>query len=163
MFEKCPCGSGKMYLKCCKPYIKGKANPPTAEALMRSRYSAYVRHEIDYIINTCIDGDRIDHKSVTDWSEKSQWLGLRIINSARGGGEGDNTGTVAFEAVYIRGNNLRNVHHELANFEKKDGKWFYKNGEIISEPVVRVGEKVGRNDPCPCRSGKKYKHCCGKN
>jgi preprotein translocase subunit SecA len=37
-----------------------------------------------------------------------------------------------------------------------------QEGESKPEPV-RKGVKIGRNDPCPCGSGKKYKHCCGKN
>jgi SEC-C motif-containing protein len=71
--KNCPCGSGRPYTECCEPYILGKAKAPTAEALMRSRYSAYVEHAIDYIINTCVhrEEDKIDYKSTRDWSEQS--------------------------------------------------------------------------------------------
>jgi len=156
MFEKCPCGSGELYLKCCKPYIKGTYNAPNAEALMRSRYSAYVVHAIDYIIDTCLNKENINRDGIVDWSEKSNWLGLKIISVKENGDKA----TVVFEATYER-KGLKNVHSEIAKFVKKDDRWFYEDGKIAPKPIVRISEKVGRNDPCPCRSGKKYKHCCG--
>jgi SEC-C motif-containing protein len=163
--KNCPCGSGRPYSDCCEQYISGKALAPTAEALMRSRYSAYVEHEIDYIINTCVHKgkDDIDYKSTKDWSEQSNWLGLKII-SAEKGGVGDTEGTVEFEASYER-DGLKDVHHEKAKFKKDTtgAKWLYDEGHITPLTVVRAGPKTGRNDPCPCGSGKKYKHCCLNN
>jgi SEC-C motif domain protein len=162
--KNCPCGSGREYSDCCGPYISGKANPPTAEALMRSRYSAYVEHEIDYIINTCLHKgkDDIDYKSTKDWSEQSKWLGLKIISLEKSGVT-DTEGIVEFEASYMR-DGLKDVHHERAKFKKEnsaDGsKWLYDEGHITPLTVVRTTPKTGRNDPCPCGSGKKYKHCC---
>jgi SEC-C motif-containing protein len=159
----CPCGSGKEYAQCCEPYILGGQNPPTAEALMRSRYSAYTAHAIDYIINTCLrKGEQdIDVKQTKSWSEKSTWLGLKIISIEKGGVD-DTEGTVEFEARYEQ-NGLRDRHHEKAVFKKQDGKWFYDEGAIVPETIVRAAPKVGRNEPCPCGSGKKYKYCCGNS
>jgi len=155
MFEKCPCGSGKLYGNCCKPYIKGKENAPTPEALMKARYAAYVLHEIDYILDTCKDKIWIDRRSVEKWSETSIWLGLEIIKS-------DETGNVEFKAFYEQGR-LKKVHHELAYFVKDDdGRWKYVNGKIFGVPVVRTETRQGRNEYCACGSGKKYKHCCGR-
>ena len=57
--ELCPCGSGKTYSECCEPIIKGKTKAPSAEACMRARYTSYVKHEIDYIINSCEEGEGI--------------------------------------------------------------------------------------------------------
>jgi len=161
MFEKCPCGSGELYGKCCKPYIKGKKNAPTAEALMRSRYSAYVLHEIDYIIDTCHKKENMNRAGIEDWSEKSNWQGLKIISTS-GGGIDDNSGTVIFEATYLRKDGLKHIHSEEATFTKKEERWLYEDGKITPKTIVRAGEKVGRNDPCSCRSGKKFKHCCGR-
>ena len=160
--KKCPCGSGRSYTGCCKPYIFGKEKAPTAEALMRSRYSAYVEHEIDYIMNSCVQrsSDDNDYKSTRDWSERSTWLGLTIIACEKGG-PSDTEGTVEFEAVYER-DGLKDVHHEHAQFLKKDGEWFYSEGRVSPRTVVRSMPKIGRNDPCPCGSGKKYKFCCGQ-
>jgi len=159
--KNCHCGSGRQYAECCEPYIIGKAKPQTAEALMRSRYSAYVEHEIDYIVNTCVakDGkDGIDQKSTRDWSENSTWLGLKIHGVEKGGPE-DIEGTVEFEASYER-DGLRDVHQEKASFKKEAGEWLYDEGTVVPRTIVRVGPKVGRNESCPCGSGKKYKHCC---
>jgi SEC-C motif-containing protein len=162
--KPCPCGSGRTYDECCKPYITAKAKAPTAEALMRSRYSAYVEHEIDYIINTCVHRgkDDIDYQSTRDWSEKSTWLGLKIVSIEKGG-IADTEGTVEFEASYER-DGLKDIHHENAKFKREgiDGTWLYDEGHVTPKTIVRTVPKVGRNDPCPCGSGKKYKHCCAR-
>jgi SEC-C motif-containing protein len=129
---------------------------------MRSRYSAYVEHAVDFIIATCVKDESkvdIDYKSTRDWSEQSTWLGLTILSTGKGGAE-DTEGTVEFKAVYER-NGLRDVHHETAQFKKVDGEWLYNEGAVAPVTMVRAGPKVGRNDPCPCGSGKKYKKCCG--
>lgn len=158
--KQCPCDSGSTYAQCCEPYIKGTLNAPTAEALMRSRYSAYVEHAVDYIIDTCAQNEKekIDYKQTKDWSERSKWLGLKIISTEKGG-ENDTEGTVEFEANYELGG-LKDQHHENAKFVKQNGRWLYDEGTIVPKTVVRTAPKVGRNEPCPCGSGKKYKHCC---
>ena len=160
--KNCPCLSGLAYADCCEPYISGAKNAPTAEALMRSRYAAYAEHAIDYIVETCTTGekDRIDIRQTKAWSEKSKWLGLKILSTEKGG-PNDTEGTVEFQASYEM-DGLRDLHHEKAKFKKQDGRWLYEEGNVIPKTVTRTGPKVGRNDPCPCGSGKKYKHCCGK-
>jgi SEC-C motif-containing protein len=158
----CPCGSGLPYEECCGPYIKGEKNPPTAEALMRSRYTAYAVHAVDYIIDTCISDGKtnIDRRETRAWSEQSTWLGLKII-SVEKGGVNDTEGTVEFEAAYER-KGLKDLHREKGRFKKQGGRWMYEDGAVAPVTVVRTGPKVGRNDPCPCGSGKKYKHCHGR-
>lgn len=159
----CPCGSGKTYENCCEPIISGKTLAPTAEALMRSRYSAYAKHEIDFIVKSCTSGtetNSIDLEETRKWSEESTWNGLKIIRTEKGG-VNDTKGVVEFSADYTR-KGIRDVHHETANFEKKDGAWLYTDGFLTTTTVHREGRKVGRNEPCPCGSGKKYKQCCGR-
>ncbi|MDR0455078.1 MAG: YchJ family protein [Treponema sp.] len=160
--KNCPCDSGLAYEECCEPYIKGAKNPPTAEALMRSRYTAYVEHAIDYIVETCTkdEKDKIDIRQTRAWSEKSKWLGLKVLSSERGGPD-DAEGKVEFQASYEM-DGLRDTHHEKAKFIKKDDRWLYDEGSVVPITIVRAGPKVGRNEPCSCGSGKKYKHCCGK-
>ncbi|MDR1058071.1 MAG: YchJ family protein [Treponema sp.] len=160
--KECPCGSGLPYGECCEPYITGLKDPPTAEALMRSRYSAYVEHAISYILDTCVreEKENIDEGQTRAWSEKSTWLGLNILDVIRGGPE-DTNGIVEFEARYER-DGLRDIHHEKARFKKAGGKWMYEEGDVMPRTVVRSGPRVGRNDPCPCGSGKKYKFCHGR-
>ncbi|MCX7025282.1 MAG: YchJ family protein [Spirochaetes bacterium] len=158
--NECPCGTGRAYDGCCGRYISGRETTPTAEALMRSRYSAYVKGEIDYIVNTCVVDEEhgIDEDTTRRWSETSRWLGLRILGKA-GGEPGDSTGTVEFAATYEM-DGLREEHHEIASFVRKDGSWLYDSGDVVPTTIVRSEPKVGRNDPCPCGSGKKYKKCC---
>jgi len=65
--------------------------------------------------------------------------------------------------AYFKIKNERIRHHELATFLKVDGDWFFDDGLGVPAPqVVRTEPKIGRNDPCPCNSGKKFKKCCGK-
>jgi len=160
--KMCPCGSGRSFSECCQLYISGQAKAPTAEALMRSRYTAYAEHAVDYIINTCVHRgkDDIDETSTREWSEQSTWLGLTVLNTEQGG-LNDTTGTVEFEAAYER-DGLKEIHHELAKFKKDKGEWLYEEGQVTPKTVVRSSPKVGRNEPCPCGSGKKYKICCGR-
>lgn len=157
MFE-CPCGSGKQYAACCEPYIKGTSQAPGPEELMRARYSAYVKQEIDFIVETHnpVRIHRLDRKSTEEWASESEWLGLEIIRTENKGAEG----IVEFVAKF-RQNDTDYDHHEVSNFVKTDGKWYFDDGYTPSATVVRDTPKVGRNEPCPCGSGKKYKKCCG--
>lgn len=160
--EKCPCSSELNYSECCEPIIKGEKEAETAEALMRSRYSAYTKHEIEYIGETIHPDQRSDYdeKATKDWSHGSEWLGLEIVNTENGLAS-DEEGTVEFKAKFKQ-QGYELDHHELSEFKKVDGKWYFFNGEAVkNKPVVREDPKIGRNDPCICGSGKKYKKCCG--
>jgi SEC-C motif-containing protein len=159
--DACPCGSGRVYEDCCGPYIERKASAPTAEILMRSRYTAYAKGAVDYIVDTCVRDEEhdIDVDATRKWSEHARWLGLRIVGTEKGG-ETDSEGSVEFVATYVQGG-LREEHREVSSFVRKDGRWLYDSGEVRPATVVREAPKVGRNDPCPCGSGKKFKKCCG--
>ena len=166
MAEKdlCPCGSGKKYGECCEPVINGSGKAASAEALMRARYTAYVKQEIDFIINSCEEREKIaeiDRKATEDWAKNSTWHGLKILRTEKGT-ESDDEGIVEFEATYTDKGGLRDVHHEIGYFKKINGEWLYSVGSVKPMTVVREGAKIGRNDPCPCGSGKKYKKCCGR-
>ncbi|WP_315329659.1 YchJ family metal-binding protein, partial [Treponema socranskii] len=91
---------------------------------------------------------------------QSVWHGLKILRTEKGAA-GDTEGIVEFEADYTR-HGLRDKHHETAAFEKADGEWLYTTGKLKTTTIRREGKKIGRNDPCPCGSGKKYKQCCGR-
>ena len=162
MSEICPCGSGLSLEKCCGPFLAGTANPASAEALMRSRYTAYVKHDIDYIVDTCVksEDEGVDVDSTRQWSEQSEWLGLKIVATEKGGAM-DSEGIVEFIASY-KFQGKKEDHHERSRFVKKAGTWFFDTGATVTDTVVRETPKVGRNEPCPCGSGKKYKACHGK-
>ncbi|NQV60960.1 MAG: YchJ family protein [Alphaproteobacteria bacterium] len=158
--SECPCGSAKPLDACCGPYIDG-ALAPTAEATMRSRYSAHVLGNADYLVATLSNDQRADYdKEETEQSfAGTKWLGLEI-RKTKLGGEADETGEVEFVARYRTGKQLT-AHHELSFFTREEGRWVFAGCEMNPKaPTVRV-EKIGRNAPCPCGSGKKYKKCCG--
>ena len=159
---ECPCGSEKDFEDCCMPYLTGKEDAPTAEALMRSRYCAFVVQNVDYIFETHDSKTRgdLDREEIEAWSEGSDWEALNIV-ATQDGLENDTTGKVEFVAEYTVGRKFQR-HHELSEFAKKDGRWYFKDGALVNTTVKREAPKVGRNDPCICGSGKKYKKCCGK-
>jgi SEC-C motif-containing protein len=165
--EICPCrvraDEKREFAACCGPYLARAAAPPTAEALMRSRYSAFVKGDIDYLYETLTIEQRkdFDRKATSDWATKSEWLGLDIVETEHGL-DADEMGTVTFTAHFIHDGKPR-PHKEKALFKRegKDKSWYFA-GEISIKPApVVLGKQAGRNDPCPCGSGKKYKKCCG--
>ncbi len=156
----CPCGSGQTLEACCGPYLTGATLAPTAEALMRARYSAFATSNIDYIEQTLLPETRADfeRQHITEWAGNSKWLGLEV-RSTEAGGAGDEAGKVEFVAHFSYGGQ-RHAHHELSRFVHRDDRWWYFDGDIVT-PQPRTVTKIGRNDPCSCGSGKKYKKCCG--
>lgn len=163
----CPCGSSREFEACCSPYLQGATHPATAEALMRSRYTAYVNGNIDYIMSTTLPASRADSdiEAMRAWATNAEWSGLEIVSTEAGLAD-DKQGKVEFIAHYIMGG-IAQRHHEHSLFVKEDGQWFFKDGEVIysgpaekPKPVVNAN-RIGRNDPCTCGSGKKYKKCCG--
>jgi SEC-C motif-containing protein len=158
----CPCGTGAPFETCCGPFLAGEQQPATAEQLMRSRYTAYVRGAIDYIIDTHDPKTRgdVDRAATEEWSTQAEWLGLDVV-ATEGGGPQDDEGMVEFKARYaVKGSPM--THHERSHFRRVDGRWAFVDGHNVKQkPIVREAAKVGRNDPCPCGSGKKYKRCHG--
>lgn len=158
--SQCPCGHAKDFSECCEPLHAGTRTALTAEELMRSRYSAFVKGAVDYIIETNHADTRqeINRDEVEQWSKASEWKGLEILKT-ESGLEQDDSGMVEFRAKYsVEGKPV--VHHEKGDFQKVDGRWYFLDGEIIREAFRRDQPKIGRNDPCFCGSGKKYKKCC---
>jgi len=159
--ELCPCCSEKKYIDCCFPIIKGERKAQTAEELMRSRYSAHAKHEIDYILNSTHPDKRnnFNIKSSQEWSLKSEWLGLEIKNTIDGN-ISDMEGYVEFIAKF-KYKDLPQTLHEKSFFKKDNDTWFYFDGKPVPAKQVSNASKIGRNEPCPCGSGKKFKKCCG--
>jgi len=152
----CPCNSEKELENCCGPYLAGDKLPPTAEALMRSRYTAYVLEDYPYVLKTCHESTRPDEKEF-DEGKAVKWCGLEI-RETEAGGEDDEEGIVEFVASYRAKDAILGLH-ERAEFVKENGQWLYVDGDIV-KPIQARSEKVGRNEPCPCGSGKKFKKCC---
>lgn len=144
---------------------------------MRSRYTAYTKGDIGYLKKTLSKESQrdFDEKSSKKWAEQSSWQGLQILSTEKGTAN-DKTGVVEFVASYEQ-NGSKFEHHEFSKFKKNDkGEWKFVEGDSHvhkdgeghhhhhshnTAPIVRESPKIGRNDPCPCGSGKKYKKCHG--
>jgi SEC-C motif-containing protein len=156
----CPCGGKVAFEACCGPLLAGQP-ARTAEALMRSRYSAFVLGRLDYLQRTCAGEAALSFNRAE--LERSlagtQWLGLDI-KATEAGQESDTAGTVTFR-VDFRQNGCLFTQTERSEFRRIGGEWRYCKGELDLTPKQDATAKIGRNDPCPCGSGKKYKKCCG--
>lgn len=156
----CPCSSQNQFENCCQPILNGEL-AGSAEQLMRARFTAYSQVDMDFIEKTH-DPKTKNKTNMAEnkaWAEQTQWDRLEIVNTQEGGP--DHTwGLVEFKAYFSR-NNEEGVHHEVSEFNKKDGQWYFTKGKAPeSFQVINTEPKVGRNEPCPCGSGKKYKKCC---
>lgn len=160
--KQCPCCSDRPFAQCCEPFICGAVAATTAEQVMRSRYTAYAEGDIAYLKKTTHpDGlADFDEEATLSWSENSLWKGLEIL-ATEGGGPEDDQGIVEFAAHFSQ-KDVEHKHHERAIFKRENQEWLFLDGNPVkSKPVKNNSPKVGRNDPCPCNSGKKYKKCCG--
>ena len=153
----CPCSSGASYEGCCERYLSGREYPDSAEALMRSRYTAYTQANAAYLIATWRppQPESLNEDEIRQSAQAIEWERLDILHSA-GAGEA-RAGVVEFKAWRRKEGQLVALH-ERSRFVRDGERWYYVDGEINPRAERR---KVGRNAPCPCGSGKKYKRCCG--
>ena len=126
----CTCGSQQPYKSCCQPYHLGKANAPTASALMQSRYVAFVRQDADYLYRTWAKETRPSRSELARFSPIT-WTGLHIIATQQGS-EQDDTGMVTFIAHFIDANGQAGTHHEVSQFVREKGRWLYVSGVVTS-------------------------------
>lgn len=126
----CPCGSGRTYRLCCGPLHDGTAAATTAEALMRSRFSAFARGRADYLLSSWHPGTR---PARLDLDGQITWRRLQIVDIESGGAD-DDTGIVEFRAQYLQ-HGKRHILHERSRFSRgRDGCWRYVDGEIGRSP-----------------------------
>ncbi len=159
--SNCPCGSGSAAAACCEPILSGARRPDTAEQLMRARYTAFTKHDVDFLMRSVEPEQRkkLDRDSIKQWAEMSEWKGLEI-RSRQQGGASDATGIVELVAKFSAGGKDLE-HHEFAHFVRHEGAWFFDPRHSHGPLLPKAKGEVGRNDPCPCGSGKKWKKCCG--
>lgn len=187
--EPCPCGSGRAYGECCLPFHDGKGWPATPEELVRARYSAHVKRRLTYILFT--QAEYHDFRGIIEqfvpltvelaaaMPPELEWLGLNILGTGEdrqrgayvdftytnriprspgsdGNGSDEEARDGQRDVVFTTG--------ERSFFVRRGDRVYYTSGiplESLSKEMREYGHKVGRNDPCPCGSGKKYKKCCG--
>jgi len=122
----CPCGTGLHYSICCEPYHKKIKAAPTAEALMRSRYSAFVVLDGDYLYDTTHPSKRLGHtkSAYLKSARNTKWVKLEIVDAA--------FDVVEFKAYYLNKKFQAEVLHEKSNFKLEEGRWYYVDGEFYS-------------------------------
>ena len=127
----CPCGSQSSYATCCQPFHAGIAIAPTAEALMRSRYSAFAVGAVDYLIDSLAPERRSpgEAKMLSAELRSTNWVKLEIVDTADGK-EHDERGQVEFNAYFETADGQKGCLHERSNFRRHDGKWVYVDGDV---------------------------------
>lgn len=149
----CPCQSQHVYAECCQPLHLQQRRADTAEQLMRSRYSAFVLQQIDYIIATTIPAQQrlLSHQELLDWSIQTNWQGLTVLNHQTLDKTHD---LVEFKADYLNADGVLQSHHEHSVFVKIQQHWYFLDPTL---PMIRTMKQ-----PCLCGSMQKFKHCCAK-
>jgi len=151
----CACGSKIKALDCCLVFINGEKAANTAEILMRSRYTAYALANEEYILKTW----HISQRPLSIGLDVSvEWRGLKILQASA---VKNNEAFVEFIALFSDGGKLAQMH-ERSRFVREKGIWFYVDGVQVESNTQHSLKSPGRNDPCYCGSGKKFKKCCAK-
>ena len=155
--QPCPCGSGNLFGDCCEPILSGLRSAGTAEQLMRARFTAHVVHDFRFLHNT--HRPSAGKPYVAEEGEPAMVWTKLVVHAHETGSQPDKA-YVDFSA-YGTEDGLEKVLHEKAEFLRVDGLWLYnREARLGPAPYKAAVPKPGRNDPCPCGSGKKYKHCC---
>lgn len=129
MNDFCPCGSKQKYTDCCGAIISGKRNATTCLELMKSRYSAYTKADINYLMLSHYSKTRPLQKErlgIKHWAESVRWMQLIIVNTWNGTAA-DNEGYIEFKALYFEDGQIGQIH-EKSLFKRENGKWVYVSG-----------------------------------
>ncbi len=128
MTTLCPCGSKNSYSSCCEPIITGAMPAPTAERLMRSRYTAFTQANADYLMRSWHSETRKleEKEEIAQWAKEVAWLKLEI-EQKEAGEQDDTEGTVTFKAYFEENKSVFKIH-EKSIFYKENGLWVYHSG-----------------------------------
>ncbi len=123
--KPCYCNSKKAYTECCEPIILGNQDAETAEQLMRSRYTAFVVANVNYLMTSHHPQTRPtkERKNILKWTKSVTWINLEIISKQRGQ-ENDTDGYVEFKALFMEDGKIECIH-ENSYFVKENNKWYY--------------------------------------
>lgn len=158
----CICGKVEDYNHCCGRFISKRENAQTPEELMRSRFTAFSLGEVDYILDTEQLAKPNKKSDLIEWCDQITYTKLDVLSSSFK----DDKGNVHFKAYYRDGME-QVILEENSDFIKSGNKWYYVSGNATTKVVdamstISSSRKMGRNEPCWCGSGKKFKKCCGK-
>ena len=155
--KPCPCGSGQLFEACCEPILSGQRPAANAEQLMRARFTAHVAHDFKFLHES--HRPTAGTPYVPEEGEPSiQWT--KLVVHAYETTDNPEKSFVDFSA-YGTESDVEKVLHEKAEFLRLNGTWLYnREARLGPAPYKSATPKVGRNDRCPCGSGKKYKQCC---
>ena len=155
----CYCDSGLAFGECCQPFLTHQRRPETPVQLMRSRYSAFCQEDARYLHITWHSSMRTQNsvEQIQGAFRHTRWCKLSIEESVID--ENGTHGSVSFRAYYFEREKL-GVLHESSRFEEENGEWRYLDG-IIYHDSGRLS--LGKNAPCFCGSGSKFKRCCGRH
>lgn len=155
----CTCGSGKSFGQCCQPVLANIAAAPSAEALMRARFTAHVIGDSEFLHKSYLADSKKPYNG-EQLAGGDRWT--RLVIHSQEEGQTPDKAYVEFTA-FFKEQGVEVPHIEKAEFVRHEGSWIYNKAVRLGPaPVRNASPKVGRNDPCPCGSGKKYKQCCGK-
>ncbi len=126
---------------------------------MRSRFTAHVMRDHLHLHRTYLETSRRPFVEEAGDQPEPTWTRL-VIHAHQPGAKPD--GAFVDFSAYYQGEGTEHALHEKAEFQRIDGVWFYTRSMRVGPAPVKAAPKVGRNDPCPCGSGKKFKHCCGR-
>jgi len=121
----CYCGTNKTYKDCCEMFHLNHGKTKTAQQLMRSRYSAFVLANGDYLMQTHHNSTRpiSEKKAIVKWAKSVEWVKLDVLETTKGL-ENDDDGIVTFKA-YFYDNGKMDLIHEKSAFIKENNKWYY--------------------------------------
>lgn len=121
----CYCGNNKPYKECCELFHLNGGKTETAEQLMRSRYSAFVLANGDYLMQTHHSSTRptSEKKAIEKWAKSVNWIRLEVLETTKGL-KNDTEGTVTFNAYFYE-NGKVDVIHEKSAFIKENEIWYY--------------------------------------
>jgi SEC-C motif domain protein len=156
----CPCTSGRPFGDCCQPLLQERRLAENAEMLMRSRFTAHALRDYAHLHRTDLETARQTYVEPAGEVPEPVWT--RLVVHAHETGPRPDVAYVDFTAYYKGDNGGEFPLHEKSEFKRVEGAWFYTRAIRQGPPPVRKADKAGRNDPCPCGSGKKFKHCCGR-
>ena len=157
----CPCNSTQSFATqpCCEEIIAGRRKAQTPDELLRARYTAFATGAIEFIgATTHPDAlDEYEEAATRQWATTATFTKLDIFETVS---DGEDAAYVTFEAHFTQ-NRQKQIHRERSRFERLNGEWFFHSCDLLKPRTIKYSTpQPGRNQQCPCGSGKKFKKCC---